>query len=558
MLFAVRIIVVGAMLAAVAGCNNPPPPERFSPRSFERTPPKNLALSQGVCVMHKCDNHLSGAIPVKGVDAPSHRLTDEEVDLFWTSPIGGGLLDFRYPDGERVYWVPKVDRVLKLRINADNQIEQLAERQLPTARFPYYDNAYMREWVAELDGWRVGSDEFKARAAAWRGYQQEGLRAYYALVNRDGILFVASLDRIVAYTDAERYKADSAIRKAGEFVLERNHLNMTDHPELSKAPLPIIVGMNTLADGHVLAVTVDGTVIAVAPNLRKAWYYKLGAETVWHGAATDGKGGVYVVGNQSLRKLIWTGAGFSDAPEDGAWREVYARGDLDATQRGGRGSGTAPVLMGLEDQRDQFVLIADAADVNNLVLYWRDDIPADWRQVPGTDSRRIAGKVPVDFGSDRVTANYTSISPTVLGYGAVVANTQLPDNTPAYLDVQLLLSDDDYAPAGMQKVVWDPRRQVLRNAWIRPELSSPNSAPVVAAVNRRLYTVGPDRKRWVMTALNWDSGATEARWTLGDSQRFNPIMLPLQLLPNGDPIYHGFGGVVHLRIRNSGGWSFGR
>jgi hypothetical protein len=37
-------------------------------------------------------------------------------------------------------------------------------------------------------------------------------------------------------------------------------------------------------------------------------------------------------------------------------------------------------------------------------------------------------------------------------------------------------------------------------------------------------------------------------YVLGESERFNPIMLALQLLPNGDPIYPAFGGVVHLRL----------
>jgi hypothetical protein len=54
--------------------------------------------------------------------------------------------------------------------------------------------------------------------------------------------------------------------------------------------------------------------------------------------------------------------------------------------------------------------------------------------------------------------------------------------------------------------------------------------------------------KWVWETLDWDTGKTRAVYVLGESERFNPIMLALQLLPNGDPIYPAFGGVVHLRL----------
>jgi len=53
---------------------------------------------------------------------------------------------------------------------------------------------------------------------------------------------------------------------------------------------------------------------------------------------------------------------------------------------------------------------------------------------------------------------------------------------------------------------------------------------------------------WSLETLDWDTGATRAIYTLGRSQRFNPIELSLQLMSNGDPIYSTFGGVVHLKI----------
>jgi hypothetical protein len=66
--------------------------------------------------------------------------------------------------------------------------------------------------------------------------------------------------------------------------------------------------------------------------------------------------------------------------------------------------------------------------------------------------------------------------------------------------------------------------------------------------NRQLHVVGLKNGQWVMEILDWDSGETLAVYTLGSSERFNPIMLALQILPNGDPIFATFGGIMHLRL----------
>jgi hypothetical protein len=70
-------------------------------------------------------------------------------------------------------------------------------------------------------------------------------------------------------------------------------------------------------------------------------------------------------------------------------------------------------------------------------------------------------------------------------------------------------------------------------------------------MNRQLHTVGLKDGKWTMQTLDWDTGETRAVYTLGPSERYNPIMLALQVLPNGDPIFATFGGVMHLRLGES-------
>jgi hypothetical protein len=397
----------------------------------------------------------------------------------------------------------------------------------------------MRGWTDELDALPFASDAYRQKAAYWRDYQLEALHAYYAVVDRDGVLFVGGRDRIVAYADAEPGNPRSPIAKRGEFVF--------DPTEMNGGPA-VLIGLNATWDGTLVAVSLDGTVIALDRALSRAVYHRIPGERFWNSVAVDEQGGVYAVTDERLHKLVWTGQAFSDRPEDGAWSEPYAVGANDAALRGSRGSGTTPTLLGLESDRDQFVLIADAADVNNLVLYWRDAIPEDWEQLEGTPSRRIAGQAPVDFGQKDLTDSYSENSPVALGYGAVIANNRPRNRMSLHLDNQLWINDPAVAPSGVQKFAWDPKRRRFASSWARPELSNPSSTPMISAHDRRLHCVTVHDGVWSFETLDWDTGATRAIYTLGRSQRFNPIQLSMQLMGNGDPIYSVFGGVLHLKI----------
>jgi len=495
--------------------------------------------------MIHCDTYQSDALPLKGPESPSHKLSDDEIDLFWASPISGGVLDYTYPDGTRVFWVPKVDRVIKLRMDEHNNLKLLAEFKLPAGRFPYFSADTMKAFVNELDALPFAGPEYREKASQWRGYQMEALRAYYAMVSNKGVLYVGGGDRIVAYGDQNPGDPNSPIVPLGQFIFDRTQ--MSGDPRMG-----ILIGINMTYDGNIIAVTIGGTAIAIRPDLKTGRYYRFPGEQIWNSLAIDENGGLYIVTNKKLYKLVWTGDDFSDKPEDGAWSEAYEIGPLDATPSRGnsRGSGTTAALMGLETDRDQFVTIADAADVNNLVLYWRDKIPADWKQLPGTQSRRVAGKIPVDFGMKEVTDSYSENSPIVLGYGAVLANNRFSNGETAFLDNQLRMTDTKIAPYGIQKFEWNPQTKTFATAWVRQDVSNPNSTPSISAINRQINMAAMRDGKWVFETLDWDTGQTKAIYELGASQRYNPVMLAVQLLPNGDPLYSVFAGVLHLKLNH--------
>jgi len=506
----------------------------------------DVSLSNGTCPIIHCNTYQTDALPLKGPQAPSQILDDNVIDHLWSSPIAGGILDHTYSDGTTIFWVSQVDRIMKLRLNENNDLEKIAELPLHPKDFPRFEPEDMQQIIAKLDNAKIGTETYDELADEWKGYQMEGLRAYYAMVNNYGILYVGNRDSVIAYSDVKPGNPESGIVKVGQYGFKKLKLQLG-----LKMPLVIMIGMNITPDGHIICVTLDGTVIAIKPDLSDGYYYNLSDEQIWNSMAIDDNGAVYVLGNKKLHKLIWTGSGFSDKPEDGAWIEPYAIGELDESLRAERGSGTTPALMGGPDDKDKFVVIADAEDVNNLLLYWRDNIPDDWQQLSGTTSRRVAGVVPVDFGDKNLTNSYSENSATIFENGAVLANNQVKTHEKMTMDVQLKMKDPVRTPYGVQKFQWNSTTRRLEVAWTRDDVSSPNSTPVVAMKNRQLHVVGLKSGQWVMETLDWDTGKTRAVYTLGRSERYNPIMLALQILPNGDPIFATFGGVIHLKLGES-------
>jgi hypothetical protein len=532
---AIRHVAFVIAALALSGCTKTEPIR--SPK-IERA-----ALSKGTCPIIHCDTYQSDALPFKGPEAPSQVLSGDTVDHLWSSPIAGGILDYTYADGTTVFWVSQVDRIMKLRLDEGNRLVKLTELPLEPDKFPRFEPEDMKRVVSKLDAAKLGTEEYDELADEWNGYQIEGLRAYYAMLNDQGILYVSNRNGVVAYGDAEPGNPRSEIVKLGQYGFKKLSLQLG-----FKMPVPIMIGMNVTPDGHIIAVTIDGTVVGIEPDLSDAVYYNLPDEQIWNSVAIDEKGGIYVPGTRKLHKLIWTGSGFSDDPAKGAWVEPYEIGSLDETLRAERGSGTTPALMGGPDDPDKLVVFADAANVNNLLVYWRDEIPEDWKQLPGTSSRRIAGVLPVNFGDESLANSYSENSATIFDYGAVLANNQVKTNEKMMLDVQLKMKDPKRTPYGIQKFQWDPEKRTWTVAWTRPDVSSPNSTPVVTKANRQLQTVGLKDGKWTMQTLDWDTGETRAVYTLGESERYNPIMLALQVLPNGDPIFAAFAGIIHLRL----------
>ncbi len=380
--------------------------------------------------------------------------------------------------------------------------------------------------------------------------------AYNALDN-EGTFFVCTQSGIDAFCDETAGDPSSPIQLKARYVIPDG--------ELCRPGEERVVGLTMTYDGMVAFATNLGTVGVIARDLNpaSARFLRLNngvdpsvltedLEQISNSIAADENGGIYVVTDARMYRVQWTGTVLTLDPMSGAWRAPY---DVGASQQGGRlgeGSGTTPTLMGTGSQ-DKFVVITDGAQLMNLVLFWRDEIPAGWQPIaPGKDPR-IAAEVPINFGDPSATESYTDQSVLVRGYGAVVVNNRLGSNVfdllPAEQQPYSMLASNlpGIAPSGIQKFVWDPDTRRAESAWANPDVSIPNAIPTMSADTGLIYGVGARNGCWTLEAVDWNTGDSRFCRETDPLPFNNSFYAATEVGPDGC-IYTGtFGGVSRFR-----------
>jgi len=460
----------------------------------------------------------------RGPEGPTEVLDEaHDIQYAWLGPCHfGGLISGAYPDGKRTIWSNGKQNIVKLDYDT---LEVLANHEIV--------GAGGCSPQAELEENLVGLDEKEDWEAIEHAIElsmkyMTGLDGVYALLDLDQTLFLGRKDHAVAYVEHDP-------TDRGSEIIERNRWYKPDH--ITGA----FVGMNITFDGRLVMSTDRGWVVVLARDFSEyhAIQVRGGAEEaeaycaekeaagrVGYGwmrtsMCVDDDNGIYCSSNDHHHKLRWTGTELTDDEAHGCWSVPYRNG-------GGTGSGTTPSLMGFGPDDDKFVVFGDGDEVVNITLAWRDEIPADWTQLPNAPHRRIAGIGPANMGDPDLATIQTEQSITVSGYGAMTVNNEpatIPEGFPGQ-GVRMLCfmlgHKPEYTPHGMHKYAWDPAARELREAWVNLEISSPNSVPFVAEESGLVYTCGARDGKWTIEAADWETGETAFHYVLGGS-KFNTI-----------------------------------
>jgi hypothetical protein len=178
--------------------------------------------------------------------------------------------------------------------------------------------------------------------------------------------------------------------------------------------------------------------------------------------------------------------------------------------------------MGFGPDDDKLVVLADAGSKISVIAFWRDEIPADFKQKEGTKSRRIADQLPLQI---KVPATI-EWSAHVYGNGVMMMASAWPDavrqddGKVAVFETVLTAGVTRVAPVGAEKWSWDPDTDSFKSDWtallplqwaLHP-VSAASDTVTLAQLKDGVYS---------LVHLDWATGKEVGRITLGTSPIFN-------------------------------------
>jgi hypothetical protein len=366
----------------------------------------------------------------------------------------------------------------------------------------------------------------------------------YNLIDKDGNHYApAGGLNVVKTTDDNVARGPLRVVKAKDLA--------PDVPSELKKSVTHIVGITMSYQGDVM-VAAHGALFLLDRDLNLKGLMGLPGEDVENSICADEQG-IYVVTSKRMLKVVWTGSKLSIDEADGGWQSDYNTMSREAATAAGAltvsgGSGTTPTLMGFGDDPDKLVVISDG-DPNGaqVVAFWRDKIPDDFKQQPGTKSRRIAGQIRTDISKVTIEPSFS-----VLGYGVVVQNGAYPKPEPDIWTNAFTAGVTRPAPLGIQKFTWNPDANSFEKNWIiKDDIDNTDvMVPVISAASRMIYLASKQNGIYEYVGVDWDTGAIKARWPFpDDSRKWNAYGGITALLEDGNLL---IGGVFTIKRVNIG------
>ncbi len=458
-------------------------------------PPKHPYLADSPWPISHRNTYAQASSPYRGLTYMPGMMTKDY------QPLLPGLITLaissKYPDGKQAIWGNTIGTVFKA-IDDGQRFRIIASYNKPDVALP---------------------DLFSVDNA---------VSGAYTLVDKNNIFYVPKGNMLNAYTDEIYNDAASAIIVKHSFEIPDTYRPTDDR----------IVGLTMTYDGKLAVASNNGWIGILERDLTLIDTYQFPEnEEISNSIACDEEGGIYVVSSKKMYRIQWTGSHLSTDEEAGGWIADYEYGGTASGIRLGEGSGSTPTLMGIDGQ-DKFVVITDGQDLMHIVLFWRNEIPEDWQQISGTKSRRIAAQVPVTFGNANAKKSLSEQSVCVRGYGALVVNNLLKNNTGVRLIDLLASGIPSNAPYGAEKFIWNPIDRKLSSQWVNRHVSYPNGIPCMSSATQLIYNIGQKNGIWTFEGLDWKTGQVSFQYTLGKNINFNSAYAPTEIGLNG-AIYSG-------------------
>jgi hypothetical protein len=408
----------------------------------------------------------------------------------------------------------------------------------------------LHETMLRLDEKRRKKQDWQLLAnTLWMFYKFEiNLRTFpsgaYSVIDKDGYHYT-NFDKHYLVKSFDDNRADQPMTPVAHADIVAQ-LAPEDREQIS-----YLLGISMTYDGYIVAAA-GGAVIVVDRELKVRDYLMFPGEYVENSVAVDEENGIYVVTSTSMHKLVWTGEQLSRDESDGAWSspyEVMEEGEAKKLGAASHGSGTTPSLLGFGSDEDKLVVISDGSPAGaNLVAFWRDDIPADFTQKPGTLSRRIADQIPIGISKTTIEA-----SPVTHGNGVLVVNSTYPEPGPIPGDLisnAFLSGSTRAAPRGIKKFNWLPDENQFVESWRMEDIDNTDwMPPAVSTSNGLVYIANRRNDTYEYLAADWQTGEVKAVWEFpDDSVEWNNWGGITVFLEDGDLLLGGFFSIKRYNI----------
>lgn len=373
----------------------------------------------------------------------------------------------------------------------------------------------------------------------------------YVVVDKDNTLFVNGGTSVYAFGLKNKNDPTSGIEVKQSFDASKY---MKPLSIMGSPPMNRIMAVSMTYDGNIIIGGQNSIMVIDRQFKNKPVIHDLEeGQLLKDSISVDSENGIYIAtsnlknrGDGIMQRLVWTGSALSNKERDGAWSSPYEGGDWPPSVKGGTGTGSTPTIMGYDKNQDELVVITDGNNRYKMVAFWRKEIPKDWKQIPGTKSRRIAGQIQLSAGQpDNVEWVQSEQSVVVNGWGAFVVNNMIPKGHPDKMVEVLANGPVSAPPVGMERVEWDPVNHLFKKVWVRGDVASTSMVPVASAPSGIVFVNGYSKKDgWEVTGLDWNTGKVVHRTIFGQSNLGNGAYAIMQFAENGDMIFNSVGGPV--------------